>query len=93
MVRAKFKVISKTETNYSYWKNVDGVNQSVECILFTFKFSPVYSPDLNHENHKFWEATPSGIIELGSILNKEASDQFHIGKEYYIDFTQADEVK
>lgn len=40
------------------------------------------------ENEKFFEYTPSGSIML-STINEEASKQFEIGKEYYVDFTPA----
>lgn len=78
MVRAKFKV------------------ESVECTLHgneklqTIKLSPVYkNGDPNSENSKFWRWSPSGSIQLG-CLNPEASKQFELGKEYYIDFTPAE---
>jgi hypothetical protein len=50
--------------------------------------NPVYSTDPNHENKSFWDATPSGKIELW-ISNPNAFKQFEAGKEYYVDFTQA----
>lgn len=43
----------------------------------------------SEENKQFWKYTPSGSIEL-SINNTEASKQFEVGKEYYIDFTPAE---
>lgn len=55
----------------------------------TLKFSPVYgNGDPNHENTKFWQASPSGEIMLGTV-NPEAWSQFELGKDYYIDFTPA----
>ncbi|HQT97979.1 MAG TPA: hypothetical protein PK416_08895 [Thermodesulfobacteriota bacterium] len=50
--------------------------------------APVYSEDPNHENKAFWDATPSGTIEM-NINNPKAFGQFELGKEYYIDFTPA----
>ena len=41
------------------------------------------------ENKKFYQYTPSGSIELGT-LNKEAAQQFQIGKELYVDFMAAE---
>jgi hypothetical protein len=70
-VRAKFKVNQVTEH--------DGGFKQVTL-------APVYSTDPNHENKKFWDATPNGQITMG-IQNKSASALFEIGKEYYVDFT------
>lgn len=53
--------------------------------VWTATFAPVFSNDPAHENKKFWDASPSGKIELGTI--KEHG--FEPGKEYYIDFTEA----
>lgn len=36
----------------------------------------------------FWNASPSGSLELGCI-NLVAADRFELGKEYYLDFTPA----
>jgi hypothetical protein len=41
------------------------------------------------DNEKFYQYTPSGKIELGTV-NENASKLFEIGKEYYVDFTPAD---
>lgn len=58
--------------------------------LRTLKFFPVYgNGDPNHENTKFWQASPSGGIMLGTV-NPEAWQQFELGKSYYIDFTAAE---
>jgi len=50
------------------------------------KLQPVYGE--SEENKKFFEATPGGSINL-SIVNEAASSQFEVGKEYYVDFTEA----
>lgn len=42
------------------------------------------------ENDQFFKWTPNGSIDLG-ILNEEASKHFTPGKEYYVDFTPADQ--
>jgi hypothetical protein len=56
----------------------------------TFLFSPVFGkngkPD--HENSKFWKASPSGELKLGTV-NPEVWPQFELGQEYYLDFTPA----
>lgn len=55
----------------------------------TLIFQPVYSNDQDSENYKFWDATPTGEIRLGTV-NPEAWQQFELGKEYYVTFTPAD---
>jgi hypothetical protein len=52
----------------------------------TVHLSPVTSG--SDENKKFYEATPGGKIELGTV-NGEALKQFAIGDEFYVDFTPA----
>lgn len=55
----------------------------------TVKLSPVYTNgDPNHENSKFWAASPSGQVTLG-CANLSAADYFELGGEYYLDFTKA----
>jgi hypothetical protein len=76
-VRAKFKVQSITTTGR--W-NGPG-------LMGTVKLQPVSSG--SEENKKFYEATPSGSIDLGTI-NEEALKQFVIGREFYVDFTPAE---
>ncbi|MDP9350386.1 MAG: hypothetical protein M3P51_02420 [Chloroflexota bacterium] len=73
-VRAKFQVIGVSHV---------GGTQQVTAI-------PVYSPDPEHENKKFWDATPSGRLEL-YIQNPAAFGTFQQGREYYLDFTPADQ--
>ena len=81
-VRAKFKVISIAKREH--WnKNPDGSIRTIDDI----KLAPVTSG--SEENKRFFNASPSGEITLG-CLNPEASAQFEIGKEYYVDFTLAD---
>jgi hypothetical protein len=52
----------------------------------SIKLSPVTSG--SKENEQFYKWTPGGSIEL-STVNEEAAKQFGIGKEFYIDFTDA----
>lgn len=42
------------------------------------------------ENESFFKWTPAGVIEM-QTLNDEASKQFTVGKQYYVDFTPAEE--
>lgn len=72
MIRAKF-VVSKITRTFN-WKGA------------TIELTPVYSADPEHENKKFWDATPSGSIVL-NINNPEAADAFILGEEHYVDFT------
>lgn len=56
----------------------------------TIIMSPVYgNGDPNHENTKFWNASPAGRLELGTI-NQEAWCHFELGQEYYIIFEKAE---
>lgn len=59
------------------------------CETGAVTFAPVYSSDPKHENKSFWDATPSGTIQMW-ISNPAAFSQFELGKEYYVDFTPAE---
>jgi hypothetical protein len=86
-VRAKFRVDS-IESTLSTKQNPDSKEwEKVE--LKTIKLNPVYSSDPETENHRFWTNSPSGHLSLGCI-NPEASSQFELGAEYYLDFTKAE---
>lgn len=74
-VRAKFQVSSKEE-RLSY----GGAKETV------IKMRPVTQG--SEENREFYQYTPSGNIDLGTV-NQQAADYFEFGKEYYIDFTEA----
>lgn len=91
-VRAKFKCneVRRIETNVYTGKDADGRTTYGPCEMRTVLFSPVYpNNDPEHENNKFWRATPSGKVELGCI-NLEAAQQFELGKEYYLTFEAAE---
>lgn len=72
-VRAKFSVLSKT----TFGKQAGA----------TIVMQPVYSSDPESENKAFWDATPSGKIEMH--IKSSAAEEFEPGVEYYIDFTRA----
>lgn len=55
-----------------------------ENFLFTAKFTPVTSG--SEENKRFYEATPSGTLELSQF--KE--DLFEPGKDYYLTIEKAE---
>lgn len=91
-VRAKFKVqrIEASIGSKVVGKNEHGRDMYEPCELRTIVFSPVYpNGDPEHENSKFWAASPSGEIKLGTI-NPAAWETFTLGGEYYVDFTKAD---
>lgn len=78
MVRAKFKVSSiKLLNAWDGNKNVIGK----EILMY-----PVSAKE--GENSIFGKATPSGGITM-VIVPEEASAQFEMNKEYYVDFTDA----
>lgn len=88
-VRAKFRLDRVEQMLYSTnEKNADGSWKKVE--MRTLVLVPVYgNGDPGHENTKFWNASPTGEIKLGTV-NPQAWEQFDLGAEYYIDFTRAD---
>ena len=84
-VRAKFRLNSYTTELYDKW---DG-NKSVGLLeKRTLNFTPVYGTG-SEENKAFWDATPSGSLQLG-VVNQAAWSEFELGKTYYLDFTPAD---
>lgn len=93
-VRAKFAVVSIEATknhHYPHQKD-DGTPDYTKpepVELRTITLAPVYgNGDPDHENTKFWQASPSGSIQLGTI-NPDAWAAFDLGAEYYVDFTRA----
>lgn len=76
-VIAKFRLVE--------WKNSASSKKEgdkyVDCILSTLTFIPVAGD--TPENKLFWEATPSGKLELG-MVNEEAVKGFEMLKEYYV---------
>lgn len=90
-VRAKFKVnkVEISSTMRRSGKDEKGVDVYSRVEMRTIHMSPVYgNGDPNHENTKFWDASPSGSLMLGTI-NPEAWQQFELDAEYYLDFTKA----
>jgi hypothetical protein len=87
-VRAKFKV-SRIECQSHMARKPGGTaNEYERTEMRTIVLSPVYSDDPESENRKFWNASPSGEIKLGTI-NPQAWAAFELDGEYYIDFTKA----
>lgn len=79
-VRAKFYVQRVEKSMYGYAPN--------QQEMTTLVLAPVYSNEEGTENKKFWNATPTGEIKLGTV-NRDAAKHFELGKEYYIDFIPA----
>lgn len=92
-VRAKFRVtaIERTLGSHSTGrKTADGAQIYEPVEMQTIKLAPVYgNGDPDHENTKFWQASPSGEVRLGTI-NAAAAAYFHLNGEYYLDFTAAE---
>ena len=82
MVRAKFKVTQRTEHRIA--------KDDPESRIFSvgLVMHPVFSNVPGYENKAFWDATPSGSLQM-SINNPNAFDFFREGKEYYLDFSEA----
>lgn len=80
MVRCKYSCHEITKT-----KNWD--SKSPNKWLYRARFGVVSAT--SEENKKFFEATPSGTIEVGTY--KE--DHFEPGKEYFVDFTEAPDIR
>ena len=74
-------MIEKADQSYHYkennTENLDVVSVSLQAVTGT-----------SEENHEFFASTPNGQIEL-KILRPEAVEWFQRGKEYYVDFTEA----
>lgn len=73
VVRCKFKCISKTEQ--LHW------DRSKNKYLYQYTFVPV--TEGSEENRKFYEATPSGELKLGTTR----LDSFVVGQDYFIDLS------
>jgi hypothetical protein len=92
-VRAKFKVNTITRSIGSRQKRDDEgrfTRDYEEAEMWTINMSPVYANgDPNHENSKFWAATPGGSISLNCV-DAAAVRTLDLGKEVYVDFTPAE---
>jgi len=90
-VRAKFRLNSfTTDLHNKPGRKQDGTLDWQNCTPVekrTLNFTPVTAGD--EEDKAFWDATPSGSIQLGTV-NPEAWKHFELGKTYYLDFTLAE---
>jgi len=73
-VRAKFECV--------------GIEDQPDCESKSVLFSPVING--SDENKSFSKYTPSGSLNLQISYETEASNAFEVGKEYYLDFTEAE---
>ncbi len=88
--RCKVVCLYKQEgAGYDSVRKVDGkeikehYRSSIEVRL-----GAVYNPEPGSENHDFWKATPN--LSLGMYIDNHAgADLFVVGKEYYLDFSEA----
>jgi hypothetical protein len=79
-VRGKFKLKEITQVSY----NPDARIVKFEAV----GGGTVKDMQAETENAIFHRFTPTGAIEM-TVDNPAASNQFEIGKEYYVDFTPA----
>lgn len=83
MVRAKF-VVESYETRKSNTRDPESEElRTVKLVAVTGE---------SEENKKFFRWTPNGTISMG-VLNPEAWKQLELGKQYYVDFTEASDGK
>ena len=89
-IRSKFRLDTITIGTGSRCVKSQGQEKWESCIVHTLKLSPVYAnDDPEHENSKFWDATPSGLLELGCI-HPDAVRHMEVGKEYFVDISDAE---
>src|SRR5260221_13335708 len=96
-IRAKFRLNSFTTEMQGNARRdekgehikVDGKYVYDQVEKRTLNFTPVYSNEPGSENKAFWDATPSGSVQLG-VVNQEAWKHFELGKKYYLAFTPAE---
>jgi hypothetical protein len=68
-----------------YRENKDGEKQSM-----IVKLNPSYAPNTKDANHDFWQATPTGSMEM-QINNPNVFDLFIPGKQITLTFTFDDD--
>lgn len=97
-VRAKFKVtrietsmgsVARRDASGNKVKDERGYDIYDRVEQRTIVMSPVFGDKPGSENQKFWDASPSGELKLGTV-NPAAWAAFELDGEYYIDFTKAE---
>lgn len=92
-VKAKFKFVRYESSAHK--KKIDEkgpwVPENLEKQeLRTLVFQTVYgNGDPNHENTKFFNATPTGELKMG-VVNQEVWKFFDLDEEYILTFDKAD---
>ena len=92
-VRAKFRLNSyTTEMHTMGYERKPGTDEPdyskpIKAEKRTLNMTPVTSG--SEEDKAFWNASPSGSIQLG-VVNQEAWKHFELERTYYVDFTPAD---
>lgn len=86
MVVAKFRVDAITERMGTA---PDENGQWVPSPMYTVELNPVTGK--TGEDGKFWQATPSGRIEL-NMISEEAAEYFQVGDRLYVQFTRVEPV-
>lgn len=91
MTKAKFRVDRiERQVGSVPVTDADGKTNWVVGEVRSVIMSPVYgNGDPNHENTKFWHASPSGSFRI-DCANHAAVEQFELGKEYYFDIYPAE---
>lgn len=56
---------------------------------YVIEFVPVFSG--SEENREFFKYTPAGNITLG-VVSSTTARQIEVGRDYYVDFTPAEEL-
>ncbi len=78
----------KRDENGSWIKRAGGF-VTEPCLSGQIKLVPVYAnDDQNHENSKFWDASPSGEFTM-SVNNLDALKHLEVAKQYYITIAEA----
>lgn len=81
-MRAKLRVTDVKE------HMIDG-QKNGETLSFNAVAAPGYDETGKDENNTFARWTPTAECSL-YVANPDLFGQFHIGEEYYVDFTQAE---
>ena len=84
-VRAKMRCTGRREWTMQKFKPGMDERELVEHVEVTLQ--PVYAEGPDDKSNADWSKwTPSGEVKL-TITNKDAFDQFKIGRAYFVDFS------
>lgn len=79
--------ISKDKGDVAHYDE-NGQKVSKPGEVATLYFYPVYhQDDPDHENSKYWNATPGGQLTL-NVVNAKAVEGLVAGREYYVDISE-----